>query len=160
MKPYSPPPPSMAISVIGEGKTGKSFFGMGFPTPIVYFNWDHYSFDRAYAGFCRETGFIGDVLEMDLGESFSKYSADYYLYRIQIPADGRSETKTRQAGSVLREALNSPKIKTIVIDGAQLLWTNICESYKEAMKQDYMMWWDYTIPNRTMVGMYNDAKIG
>ena len=159
MKPYEPPPPSVAIGVIGEGKSGKSFFAMGFPTPTVYINWDHFSFDRAYAGFCQHTGVFSDVLEMQLQEDFSKYSAEYFLYRIQKSSSEKYLRYVDGTFATIMAALRSPKIATVVVDTADLMWTAVHEAHKESLGRQGLMPWEYTIPNSQMADMYNEAKI-
>ena len=159
MKLYQPPLPSMSIGIIGEGKTGKSFMSLGFPTPTVYVNWDHFSFDRAFRGFCQYTGFAGDVLEMELQEDFSKYSADYFLYRVNKASNEGYLSYVNKVLSTIMAALRSPKIATVVIDTDDLMWEAVHEAHRESLGRQGLMPWEYGVPNSQMADMYNDAKI-
>ena len=159
MKPYEPPPPSMSIGIIGEGKTGKSYMSLGFPTPSVYINFDHFSFDRAFRGFCQNTGFAGDVLEMELQEDFSRYSADYYLYRVNKSSNEAYLPYVNKVLATIMAALRSPKIATVVVDTDDLMWEAVHEAHKESLGRAGLMPWEYGVPNSQMADMYNDAKI-
>ena len=159
MKPYEPRPPSMSIGLFGEGGSGKSYLALDFPTPTVYIDLYNTSFDRAFPGYAAINKFAGDVLEMTPGEDFSKFSADYFLYRMEIPAGNPVMRTTDNICKTIMQALASPKINTIVIDGGHLLWRNIHEAHRERLNRVGLMWYDYVIPNQQMAGMYNDAKI-
>lgn len=141
---YTPPSRAFSAAIYGPAKTGKSYFTLTFPKPMVVVETDPLSFDRALRGYLKSNPKMS-VAVMDKDERVSFLDYDIFLYRYPLRMDN-AQTGAAQSdyNAVAQRMLDwmaltnedgTPFIKTVVVDTGDILWDNLGNQRLERAKQ-------------------------
>ena len=141
---YVPPSRAFSAAIYGPAKTGKSYFALTFPKPMVIVETDPLSFDRAYREYRKSHKDIAAAV-MGEGEKVSVLDYDIFLYHYPLTLDNHTTGEAQRFYNTIAQRMldwmmltnddGTSFIKTVVVDTGDILWDNLGNQRLERAKQ-------------------------
>jgi len=166
----------MIFGLWGEDKTCKTTLALTFPKPLVFMEFDIGGFDRAIYRFQEELDKELTCYEpYPMPMTFGTLDPAHLAIKPTKIIIGMKELFYKWAASYLKH-LNDPKIKTIVIDTATLMYSINCDCYLQELQEkqlplrtdgkgsdgktlrSQLLQIEYREPNNRMRGILYNAK--